>query len=117
MFAIVSRHPGQLIGKIKVAASGSGKIRTGQRVNIKVAGYQYLEFGLLQAKTRNISLVSSNDYYSVEVDFPNGLRSTVNKKINFTGEMSGTAEIITENRSLMERFSTPLRILASKCFE
>ena len=117
VFAIVSRNPGQLIGKIKVAASGSGKIQTGQRVNIKVAGYPYLEFGLLQARTTDISLVSNNEYYSVEVNFPNGLQSTVNKKIRFTGEMSGTAEIITENRSLMERFSTPVKLLTSKFFE
>lgn len=117
VFAIVSRHPGQLIGKIKVVASGSGKIKTGQRVNIKVAGYPYLEFGLLQAKTRNISLVSNNDYYSVEVYFPKGLHTTVNKELKFTGEMSGSAEIITENRSLMERFSTPLKLLTKKFFE
>ena len=117
VFAIVSRHPGQLIGKIKVVASGSGKIKTGQRVNIKVAGYPYLEFGLLQAKTRNISLVSNNDYYSVEVYFPKGLHTTVNKELKFTGEMSGSAEIITENRSLMERFLTPLKLLTKKYFE
>jgi len=76
-----------------------------------------LEFGLLQARTTDISLVSNNEYYSVEVNFPNGLQSTVNKKIRFTGEMSGTAEIITENRSLMERFSTPIKLLTSKFFE
>ena len=42
---------------------------------------------------------------------------TNNKKIRFTGEMSGTAEIITGNRSLMERFSTPVKLLTSKFFE
>lgn len=70
VFAIVSGHPGQLIGKIKVPASGSGKIQIGQMVNIKVSNYPYLEYGVLQGKTRNISLVSNNDFYSVEVDFP-----------------------------------------------
>jgi HlyD family secretion protein len=117
VFAIVSRNPGQLIGKIKIAASGSGKIQAGQKVNIKVAGYPYLEYGLLQAKTKSISLVSNNDFYSVEVDFPKGLHSTVNKELKFTGEMIGSAEIITENRSLMERFSTPLELLTKKFFE
>jgi HlyD family secretion protein len=117
VFAIVSRHPGQLIGKIKIAASGSGKVQTGQKVNIKVSGYPYLEYGLLQANTKSISLISNNDYYSVEVDFPNGLRSTVNRKLKFTGELSGTAEIITDNLSLMERFSTPMKSLTKKFFE
>lgn len=117
VFAIVSRNPGQLIGKIKVSSSGSGKVHIGQRVNIRVSGYPYLEYGLLQAKTKSISLVSNNDFYSVEVDFPKGLHSTVNKELKFTGEMNGTAEIITENRSLMERISTPVKLLAKKSVE
>jgi HlyD family secretion protein len=116
VFAIVSRKPGQLIGKIKVSATGLGKVAIGQRVNIKVAGYPYLEYGLLQACVDNISLVSTNDYYIVEVKFPTGLRSTVNKKLKFTGELSGSAEIITENRSLIERIYSPLRYLANKLF-
>lgn len=117
VFAIVSRKPGQLIGKIKVPASGSGKVKVGQMVNIKVSGYPYLEYGLLQAKTTGKSLVSTNDYYAVEVVFPKGLRSTVNKELKFTGELSGTAEVITENRTLIERIYTPLRLLANKSFE
>jgi len=117
VFAIVSHNPGQLIGKIKVPASGSGKIQIGQKVNIKVTGYPYMEYGLLKATTKNISLVSNNDFYAVEVDFPKGLHSTVNKEMKFTGEMSGSAEIITENRSLIERISTPMELVAKKFFE
>ncbi len=117
VFAIVSHQPGQLIGKIKVPASGSGKINTGQQVNIKVTGYPYLEYGLLQAKIRNISLVTNNDYYDVEIIFPKGLHSTINKKLKFTGELTGTAEIITVNRSLIERISTPVKLLTDKYFE
>ncbi len=116
VFAIVSGNPGQLIGKIKVPASGSGKIQIGQRVNIKVTGYPYLEYGLLQATIRNISLVPDNNYYAVEVYFPEGLHSTVNKQLKFSGEMSGTAEIITENRSLIERICLPMEYLLKKSF-
>ena len=117
VFAVVSGHPGQLIGKIKVPGSGSGKIQIGQMVNIKVANYPYLEYGVLQGKTKNISLVSNNDFYSVEVDFPKGLHSTINKELKFTGELNGIAEVITENRSLMERFATPMKFLAKKFFD
>jgi len=117
VFAIVSRNPGYLIGKIKVPSSGSGKVHIGQRVNIMVSGYPYLEYGLLQAKTKSISLVSNNDFYSIEVDFPKGLHSTVNKELKFTGEMTGTAEIITDNRSLIERISSPMEFLAKKFIE
>jgi len=114
VFAIVSGKPGQLIGKIKVPASGSGKVQIGQNVNIQLAGYPYLEYGYLRAVTINKSLISNNDYYSVEVNFPKGLLSTGNKKLKFIGEMTGTAEIITENRSLMERIFSPLQYLFHK---
>ena len=117
VFTIVSHKPGELIGKIKVAATGSGKVAIGQKVNIKVAGYPYMEYGILQAKIANISLISTNDYYTVEVSFPKGLLSTVNKKLKFTGELSGSAEIITENRSLMERIFTPIKLVLKKSFE
>jgi HlyD family secretion protein len=116
VFAIISHNPGQLIGKIKVPTSGSGKVKVGQLVNIKVAKYPYLEFGVLQGKTKNISLVANNDFYTVEVDFPKGMRSTINKELEFTGELNGTAEIITENNSLIERIFTPLKYLAKKFF-
>ena len=117
VFAIVSHQPGQLIGKIKVPALGSGKIQTGQKVNIKVAGYPYMEYGFLKAETKGISLVANNDYYMVEVGFPKGLHSTVNKELKFNGEMNGTAEIITENRSLIERIYTPIKLLASRSLD
>lgn len=117
VFAIVSHNPGQLIGKIKVSTSGSGKIKVGQLVNIKVAKYPYLEFGVLQGKTKNISLIANNDFYTVEVDFPKGMHSTINKELEFTGELNGTAEIITENNSLIERIFTPMKYLAKKFFQ
>lgn len=117
VFTIVSHKPGELIGKIKLAAKGLGKVAIGQNVNIKVAGYPYMEFGFLQAKITSISLVSTNDYYTVEVSFPKGLHSTVNKELKFTGELSGNAEIITENRSLMDRIFTPIKLIMKKSFE
>lgn len=117
IFAIISHNPGKMIGKIKIASTGSGKIKIGQLVNIKVSKYPYLEFGVLQGKTRNISLVANNDLYTVEVDFPKGLHSTINKELEFTGELNGTAEIITENNSLISRILTPMKYLAKKFFQ
>jgi hypothetical protein len=81
-----------------------------------VAGYPYLEYGILQGRIRNVSLVTNNDFYTVEVDLYKGLHSTVNKELRFTGELTGTAEIITENRSLIERISTPVKYLSMRFF-
>jgi HlyD family secretion protein len=114
VFAIISRRPGQLLGKIKIPVSGSGKIQNGQLVNIKVANYPYMEYGLLQGRIRNISLVTTDNYYTLEVSLSNGLRTSINRELKFTGELIGSAEIITENRNLIERIYSPLRYLINK---
>jgi len=114
VLAVISQNPGLLIGKVKVPASGSGKVQTEQSVNIKLSGYPYMKYGVLQGKISNISLVPNDEFYIAEVALPNGLRSSTNKELSFTGELSGTAEVITENRSLIDRIVSPIRYLTTK---
>jgi HlyD family secretion protein len=114
VFAIISHRPGQLIGKIKISSSGYGKIKLQQAVNIKLAGYPYLEYGLVQGKVSAISMVPNGDNYTVELSLTKGLCTTMKKELKFTGELTGTAEIITENHSLIERLITPLKYLVTK---
>lgn len=116
VFVVVPQNPGALIGKLDAPLSGSGKIKEGQLVNIKVAGYPYLEYGMLQGYVHNISLVSSGNYYTVEISLPNKLRSTTGADFKFTGELKGVAEVITENRSLAFRILAPLRYLLKNNF-
>lgn len=111
VFAIIPSEQGDIIGKLQVPVSGSGKIQVGQQVNIKVAGYPYLEYGVLRGNVRNISLVANENYYTVEVGLPSGLLSTMNKEFEFKGELDGVAEIITEDRSLAVRILSPLQYL------
>ena len=117
VFAVVSKTPGRLLGKIQVPASGAGKIHVGQQVNIKVAGYPYLEYGLLQGSISQLSMVANDAFYTAEIAIDKGLMTTVGKKLNFTGELTGAAEIITENRSLMERIYAPLQYLMLRSFK
>ncbi len=114
VFALIPASQGKYIGKLQIPATGSGKVAIGQRVNIKVAGYPYMEFGMVKAKTKSISLVANNNLFSVLLEFPKGLKTTVNKQLKFEGELSGSAEIITENRSLIERIYLPIMYLFEK---
>lgn len=109
VFAIISDRPGEIIAKVKVPVGGSGKVVPGQKVNIKVVGYPYLEYGLILGKTRNISLVPNDKNYMVEVSIDQNLITTNKKQLRFTGELTGTADIITENRSLIERIFSPIK--------
>lgn len=109
VFAIISDYPGEIMAKVKVPVGGSGKVVPGQKVNIKIDGYPYLEYGLIIGKTRNISLVPNDKNYMVEVSIDQNLITTNKKQLRFTGELVGTADIITENRSLIERIFSPIK--------
>ena len=92
------------IGKVKAPALNSGKIKIGQRVNIRLANFPDREFGVLEGKIQNISLVPDKDgNLLIDVALPNGLRTSYNKQIVFHQEMKGSAEIETEDLRLIER--------------
>ncbi|MDL2257342.1 HlyD family secretion protein [Bacteroidales bacterium OttesenSCG-928-I14] len=111
VFAVVSQQPGKMIGRIKSPASMSGKIKESHRVNIKVHDYPYMEFGTLNGTVKNISLIPNESFYHIDVEFPNELKTNTGKILNFTGEMTGSAEIITDERSLLIRILSPLEYL------
>jgi len=47
----------RIIGKADIPSTGIGKVKSGQTVNIKLDNYPYMEFGMIKAKIKNISLV------------------------------------------------------------
>jgi len=110
VFTIIPEGANSFIGKIKAPAQNSGKIKIGQRVNIRLENYPYTEFGMLEGTVKNISLVPDNDgNYLIDVNLPKKLITSYNKEIAFKQEMRGTAEIITEDLRLIERFFYQLK--------
>ena len=89
----------------------SGKIKEGHRVNIKVYGYPYMEYGTLHGNVATISLISNENFYYINVELLSELKTNTGKILNFTGEMTGEAEIITDDRSLLSRVLSPLKYL------
>ena len=115
VFSIVASTPGDIIGKIKLPVSGSGKVCPGQRVNISVTGYPYMEFGFLTGEVLSVSLLASEDnMYTVTVSLPQNLCTSYGKQLDFKGELSGTAEVMTDERSVTARLLSPLRYLWEK---
>lgn len=116
VFAVVSNDSGSLIGKLEVPLSGFGKISEGQLVNVKIEGYPYLEYGVLQGYVRNISLVASNNCYTVEVALPKSMLSTTGTNFRLRGELFGIGEVVTNDRSLAFRILAPLKYLLKENF-
>ncbi len=104
-----------VMGRLKVPSAGFGKVAVGQEVNIKLNGFPYLEYGILKGVVSTISSVPENGeegmVYTVNVALPDGLESTYHKRLPFVQDMDGSAEIVTEDRRLIEQFILPIRSL------
>ncbi|MCD8042795.1 MAG: HlyD family secretion protein [Tannerellaceae bacterium] len=111
IFTVVPRKEDQLIGISLLPLSRSGKVKPGQRVIIRLVNYPDQEFGIIRGIVTNISLVPNDDYYRVEVILPDGLKTNYGNVLPMNQEMTATAEIVTEELRLIERFVQPIRRL------
>jgi HlyD family secretion protein len=116
VFTVIPEGNNVLVGKVRLKINGAGKVKSGQRVNLKFANYPYMEFGIVKGEVSRISSVPTNDYYAMEVSLPNLLVSTYGKKFEFQQELQGTAEIITEDQRLLTRILNPIRSIFSERF-
>lgn len=105
IFTVFPNNRDNLLGKLVVPAQNTGKIKINQKVLIKLDNYPYQQYGILEGKVKNISLSSDSEgNYYIEVEFPKKLRTSYNKELEFDKELRGTAEIVTEDLRLIERF-------------
>jgi multidrug efflux pump subunit AcrA (membrane-fusion protein) len=100
-----------IIAKAIIPTTGFGKVEIGQRVNIKLAGFPYMEFGMLKGHIRSVSLVPDTKGYVAEIELEKGMTSSYRENLKFIQQMDGTAEIVTKDLRLIYRFINPLRAL------
>lgn len=101
---------------------GSGKVEVGQKVIVKMSDYPYMEYGYIEGKVENISMVSTPinygngttmESYLVSLVFPEGLKTNYGLQLDFRFETKGIAEIITKDRRLIERFFDNLKYIGN----
>ncbi|MBA4319989.1 MAG: HlyD family secretion protein [Flavobacterium sp.] len=104
VFAIIPTNERGYIGKVKAPAQNSGKIKVGQMVNIRLANYPDREFGIIKGVISAISLTPDKEgNLLINVSLPKALETSYKKQIVFRQEMSGIADIVTEDLRLIER--------------
>lgn len=114
VLSIVPLDAGDYVGRINLKMNRSGKVKPGQEVNIKLGGYPYLEYGMVKGRVKSKSLVTSGDSYTIELILPEGLTTLYGRKLDFTQNMQGTAEIITEDLRLLQKIMNPFRYMVSR---
>ena len=91
-------------GEVLVPQRNLGKVRAGQRVIIKLAGYPFQEFGTLTGQVAYLSDVPSKENtFLAKISLPKKLITNHGKPIAYRTGMSATAEIITEDTRLIEK--------------
>jgi multidrug efflux pump subunit AcrA (membrane-fusion protein) len=121
VFTIIAKEE-QALGQVSLPAMGSGKIKIGQEVIVKLDNFPYMEYGSVKGRVNSISLTtnitktenSNIDTYMVLVDFPDQLKTNYGKQLDFKAEAKGTAEIITNDRRLVQRFFDNLKYVLNK---
>ena len=104
MFVVIPPGASEPVGKALLPMQGAGKVRVGQRAVIRIEGFSEQEFGFLEGRVASISPVPDEEgNFVVEIELPKGLMTHYRKELPVMKMMTGTAAIITQERSLLQR--------------
>jgi HlyD family secretion protein len=109
VFTVVPGKDDELLGRALLPVHRSGKVKVGQRVIVRFLNFPDQEFGIVNGRVHSISLVPAENNYRVEIALPAGLTTNYGKTLPVTHEMKASAEIVTEDLRLIERFFLPLK--------
>ncbi|SFE50188.1 HlyD family secretion protein [Chitinophaga sp. CF118] len=87
----------------KLPITNSGKVRVGLKCNIRLNNYPYTEFGMLKGTVTAMSAAAKEGFYSVKVQLPKPLVTTLHKPLDNKSELTGEADIIVEDLTLYDR--------------
>jgi len=104
---VVPSSNSKKIIKTMIPVRASGKIKKGQEINLKLPAYPYKEFGILKSKVHEIkSLPTTREdgvFYELIGHLSDSLITNYDKEIQYQPNMPADSEIITEDRSILER--------------
>ncbi len=104
VLAIVPKEgAGRIFAKALLPSLRAGKVKEKMAVNIRLDGYPYQEFGVLNGVVERIGAVPNDQGYELEIALPDDLKTSYGNPISFRQEMQGMARIVTEKRSLLGR--------------
>ena len=107
----ISRPSVSYYGEMQVPQQNLGKVKVGQSVLIKLDGYPFNEFGLVEGRVAYLSEIpTARNGFFAKVSLPHGLLTTYGKKIVFRNRISAQADILTEDTRLLERILYQIRL-------
>ncbi len=108
LFSIILPGAGQDLAAVgPLSGQGTGKVEPGMTVKLRLQAYPYKEFGELSGKVERIGEVSASGFFEIVISFPNDRKF---ESMELKPGMQGIARVITEDRSLLERFLEIFRV-------
>ena len=108
---VVPNELNQVLCKAFIPIKGSGKVKIGQNVNIRLDNYPHAEYGLLCGVVHNKANVPVDGVYLTEIYLEKGLQTNYDYQLEMTRELQGTAEVITNEMRLLQRIFDPMKAL------
>ena len=106
---------GNYFAEMRAGQSSLGKIRNGQKVIIRLESYPSQEYGYINGTISYISnLPNQRDSFLIRVELPVGLKTNYNKEIYFRNNLAATAEIITDDRKLIDRLLGNMKSITNR---
>lgn len=100
-----------IVGTLQLPMQNSGKVKVGQPVLIDLHAYPSLDFGRLEGIVERISTLPAEGKYLVQVSLPQGLISSYHNELSYKPDLTGNAEVITEDLRLINRVFNQLQNL------
>lgn len=91
------------IARGDISVLGAGKVKPNQKVQIKLFAYPYEEYGSLKGTVKSKSSVAMDTTFAIDIDLVDGLHTNSDRLIPEQAQIDGIAEIMTENKSLLQR--------------
>ena len=113
IFSVLPLH-GDVYAQAELPIAGSGKVKEGQTVNIRLENFPFEQFGMLTGCVKDISPLPTDSKYLVKIELGKVLLTTQGKSLPFKQQLRGETEIITEDLMLLERVFFQLRSIAFK---
>lgn len=107
-------HSTGFVARVRIDQRNAGKVEEGQRVILRFDSYPYRQFGTVPGRVTSISRLGMADdkdqmIYLLDVDLPEGLKTSYKVKLDFRQELRGDADIVTAERRLIQRLFDQLR--------
>ncbi len=100
---VISPLKKEFYALLQIPFTGAGKVEESSKTILKIYDYPYREFGNITGKITELNSVAGENFYLGKVAIDTKAKTTYNKKIVLKENMTGIGEIITKDRSILER--------------